>query len=278
MTPYKNIAHIPITIYALLFNDTVMKLRELQENFVRSVLEDNAGIMADMLNTGKLPATALMGIYRNNTIGGITHAMQLTYPVMEKLVGEDFFKFACLKYIEQHKPVSGNLDDYGGEFADFLANFPPAQGYPYFPDVAKLEWLFHLSSIAEKAEIIDQQSIAEVPQEKYFNLHFTFHPSVYFLSSKYPVHKIWQVSQDGNEEELDITRESGVDIMLARPEMRVEILEITPAELAFLRSLKDEQSFYTAYEAATAIDEEFDLALHMQKYISGGIFSGFSVG
>lgn len=254
-------------------------LRILQKNFVNGVLSNNHNIMESELNTESISAEGLMGIYRNNTIGAISGALELTYPVIHKLVGEEFFAFTATKFLEKYKPKSGNLDDYGSEFGEFLKDFPPATNLLYLPDVAKLEWLFHLSSLADTAKTIDQSDFAKIPQEKYFDLYLQTHPSLYFMSSKYPVHLIWEMNQDGADQSdgLDLSDEGGVELMLIKKNMKVNIIAITKAESAFLKSLHENESFYEAYEAATREDEEFDLAFYVVKHIVNGVFSGCSL-
>ena len=51
-----------------------------------------------------------------------------------------FFGEAARQYIVGHPSLSGDLNDYGGEFAQFLAAYPHAADLPYLPDVARLEW------------------------------------------------------------------------------------------------------------------------------------------
>jgi len=257
-------------------------LSNLQKNFISDCLsgeltDDNVSMESD-LDTSNFSAKALMGIYRDSSLGNIIIPMKLTYPVILKLVGEDFFQATCHKYIEEYWPATGNMDDYGAEFAEFLEIFEPAKTLPYLPDIARLEWLFHLSSLSEDSDRIDPKALSEVPQDKYSDLHFVFHPSVYFLSSKHPIHRIWEMSQEGAEEKtLDLDKAGGAHLVLVRPGLKVDILELVQAECEFLKALYKEKSLYEAFDIATEIDKYFDLGVYVKKHVANGVFSNFTV-
>lgn len=255
-----------------------MSLKTLQKNFINTIFAGNEDSIKHELMTDKISAKGLMDIYRNNASGGTLIAMSLTYPACEKIVGERFFNATCKEFFRHNRLKSCNLDDYGGEFAEFLENFTPAQGLPYLPDVARLEWAFHKSGIAEKGNMLDQETIAKIPQEKYFNLRFSLHPSAQFVSSKYAIHEIWKMAQDDNDKTLNLDEAGSAELMLIRQNKKVDIIELTPAELVFLKVLKEGKSFYEAFDEAGKKEEEFDLAFYLNKHIVQGTFSGFLLG
>ena len=80
-------------------------------------------------------------VYRNNVAHSLSRALASRYPVIERLVGEDFFRPLAAAFIAAHPPASPMLFQWGGEFPGFLAGFPPLRDLPYLADVAELEWL-----------------------------------------------------------------------------------------------------------------------------------------
>src|SRR5262252_1533267 len=115
-------------------------LRELQRQVHQAVLGgDTAEIVAAIRGDGLDPA-ARIGTYRNHffaTLGGL---LQVTFPVVCRLVDERFFAYAAHEYVRQHPPRSRCLVKYGADFADFLADFEPCKALPYLADVARFEW------------------------------------------------------------------------------------------------------------------------------------------
>src|SRR5438874_602171 len=99
-------------------------LLELQHATRRSlILRENQAVGAMLAD--RVPPDRL-DIYRNTIISGLTKALRLSCPVVERLVGAEFFDGAAQIFIQQHLPRAAYLDQYGEEFADFLRHFPPA--------------------------------------------------------------------------------------------------------------------------------------------------------
>ena len=68
------------------------------------------------------------GIYRNNVVVGLVDALADTYPVVQALVGEDFFRAMAGVFVRQVPPRTPVLAWYGEGFAGFVEQFPPAAG------------------------------------------------------------------------------------------------------------------------------------------------------
>ena len=67
------------------------------------------------------PAAAdRLNIYRNTFILSLTKALNLCYPVVKRLVGEDFFEGAAQHFVTRHPPQTAYLNQYGGDFPEFL--------------------------------------------------------------------------------------------------------------------------------------------------------------
>src|SRR5690349_10699457 len=102
-------------------------LRELQKSFGDFLLsEDSHAVCGDIVEDG-FPAAERVRVYRNTFRGTLVASLRMTYPAAERLVGRDFFDDAAGEFVLAHPPRSGCLDQYGGEFADFLGGFAPAR-------------------------------------------------------------------------------------------------------------------------------------------------------
>ena len=70
--------------------------------------------------------------------------------MVEKLVGEGFFRYAASQFIRQYPSKSGDLNEFGYEFPEFLETFEPAAKLNYLPDVARLELAYHEAYYASR--------------------------------------------------------------------------------------------------------------------------------
>ncbi len=242
-------------------------LKKLQRAFASALTEEKTSDIAPLIK-GKIPAENLLAIYRNNSFAALTQVLQLTYPVTEKLVGEGFFKYAAHEFIQNNWPKSGDMDEYGENFSQFLDRFPPVENLPYLPDVAKFEWVYQQSALAENATALAAEAFLELKSEDYLKIKLQLHPTAKLFSSKYPIDEIWlaNIKDTGAEISLD---SGGCQVLLLRPETRVMLHSITHPEYVFLESLQAGAKIYKAYEAAGA---DFPLDICLERHILNGVF------
>lgn len=246
----------------------MLPLPELQAAFLAGVLGEGAALP---IAPGRFPPDQHLQIYRNNVFASLTGALKAEYPVIERLVGEGFFRFAADGYIRRHPPSSGNLHDFGAHYANFLTGFAPAAALPYLPDVARLEWAWHEAFHAADAEPLDPQRLAEVAPAHQSSLRFTLHPSARLLISSYPLLRIWQANQDNAPEQAIDLKEGGAQLLVIRRGLQVEIETITIGEHALLHALAQDATLEAACEAAFASDATLDLTVALQRIVQGGI-------
>jgi hypothetical protein len=97
----------------------VPALLELQRATRPSLVDHDDGPAAAMLDEN-LPADRL-NIYRNTFVTGVTKALRLSYPAINRLVGNDFFEGAASFFIVQHPPRVAYLDEYRCGLSAILA-------------------------------------------------------------------------------------------------------------------------------------------------------------
>lgn len=235
----------------------MLSLRDAQRRFAAAVLDGS---------------DAEYTIYRDNALACWTRALSNTYPVVEKLVGETFFREAARRFFERFPSRSGNLDDLGEDFAAFLRGYPPAGELAYLPDVARLEWNCHRALLAAEHVPFDPERFAQVPPEQYAQLRFGVHPSVSFFASDWPVHRIWQVNQPGWEGDASVElRQGGVRLAVKRAGARIELLAFAPGEWEFVCSLAGKLTFGEACARAWRALPEFDPGISLRRLIEEGL-------
>ncbi len=253
-------------------------LRELQQAFAGAVFEDASTVLAHVRDE-IFPAARHLQVYRNNTFANLTDALAAIHPVVQRLVGAEFFEHAADRYIRRHPPRSGNLHDFGEAFAEFLADFPPAQSLAYLPDVARLEWAWHEAFHAAEAAPFAFEGLGAIPPEAYEDLIFRLHPSARLLASKYPVLAIWEVNQPdfAGEPAVDLDQ-GGNNLLVMRRDLRVEIETLGPGEYALLGAFAALTRLADAHAIALEAEPGFELMRTLQKNIQSGAIAGFTLG
>lgn len=225
--------------------------------------------------------TAATGIevYRNNYRGNLQDALASAYPVIEQLVGAEFFRMLARDFIVQHSSRSANLSDYGAALGDLLSGYAPAQPLPYLPDVAKLEWACHLAYFAADAASLDLTRLSQVAPDDYENLLLHVHPACRIVSSNYPIVAIWQAHQSGADSLFKIDLASGAEIALVnRQDDAVNVRELTEEEAYWLEAVIHGQGLGTATAATLERFPAFDLQDALLLFASLDAWTDFTLG
>ena len=253
-------------------------LLELQREFRTAVLAD-AALPPPLIRDGHVGASARLAIYRNNVIGNLTRALRLSFPAVERLVGEDFFAGAAQRFIEARPPSVADLNQYGEGFADFLASFEAAASVPYLADVARLECAVSRALHAPPALALAPKDLSAVPPAREAELCFQPHPTLSLLALEYPAYAIWDavLCEDADARAarlaaIDI-HAGGETLAVLRSDgaLEVEILTAPAFELA--------QTLAAGWPLGDALARvpADDAAPLLAEFLARGFFAGFSL-
>lgn len=255
---------------------TAPSLHSLQADFAAWILgREDARLAAWVADNGLAPEARLQ-IYRNIVFNNLTAALRTDFPVVLKLVGEEFFLGAAARYIRTHPSRSGNLQDYGAAFPGFLAAMPEAAGVPYLADVARLEWARQEAYLAAEAMPASITDFALIAEDERTALRFDLHPSARLVSSRYPVLDIWMFCQQESPEHLRLSDEAQA-VMVWREGVQVA-MQVVSAECGrFVASLLAGQLLAAAYQSAVeASPNGFDLTACLHWLFRTGLITGYS--
>jgi hypothetical protein len=214
-------------------------LHDLQRAFAACLLGETESAVCDQIAEDGFTAAERLGIYRNSCRSTLTQALRMTYPAVERLVGPDFFDMAAARFIDEHPAQSGYLNEYGGEFAQFLAAFAPASGLPYLADVARLEWALSNASNAEDVPALTARMMAAIDPACHAALCFEPHPSLRLLTLAYPADRIADAVLSGDDAamaQVDLS-EGPVWLAVHRGPDGIEVQRFEPDAYGFIARL-----------------------------------------
>jgi hypothetical protein len=250
-------------------------LHEWQRDFARSVLQDEVTVV-DRIKPNGLEPVQRLAVYRNNTFLGLTEALREGYPVVNRLVGDGFFNGLAKAYVRRHPPDSGCLLEYGTHFPAFVAEYPPAQGLPYLPDVARLERIWQEAFHEAAEDGMDLSALAAVPTGCYGALRFRLHPTARWMVSDYPALHIWEVNQPGFDGDDRVSlEEGGCRLLVFRPALDVVVLSLAESDYRFLTALSSGMSLTEAVELVWTADTQFDVLARLGHWLNGALITDF---
>lgn len=220
-------------------------------------------------------AAARFAVYRNNMAHSLSRALAARYPVIERLLGEAYFTALAAVYLRDHPPRSPVLIDFGAEFPDFLAAFPPLGALPYLRDVARIEAARGLAyHAADAAPARLAQAGAEPGRAR-----FVLHPSVQVLHAAYAARSIWAANQPGAPEgpAIDAARPE-ISLILRDAADRVLVLPLGSGDAAMLAAIRRGATLLqAATEAAATHDPEHDPGALIALLARAGAISGITI-
>lgn len=192
-------------------------LPDLQRRFLDHVFGMDDDIASLVSEEGLFTPLQRLQVYKNNTRLALTEVLLQTFPAVTKLVDEKFMRYAAQEFMTRHPPASGDMNDYGAAFPDFLAAFPALAGHPYVADVARLEWL--------RQESFLSPCLPPGPGG-------ALQPHVRLLHSAWPAARLWAFALEGGAAPAPGPAESFV--LIHRADRKVAVRGIDRAAYSFL--------------------------------------------
>ncbi len=251
-------------------------LRDTQTALAAALFGAAEAEAAGLLRGGALSPRRRLEIYRNNVLSTLRGALRDSYPVVHRLLGNAFFDHVATGFVQARPSLSGDLHEFGAEFADFLAAFPACADYPYLADVARLEWMCDRVFHAADHPRLETAALAAIPEEAYAELRFRLHPASGLLASPYPVLRIWQVNQEGYQGEPAVDLgEGGVNVLVTRRDFVLQLEGLADGEFQLLAHLGQGAPLGRAADAANHVEPEFDLGATLARHVLEGVIVGF---
>ncbi len=246
-------------------------LRELQRRFAAALFDTaseqlSAEIRADGIDR--------LRIYRDQLRAVFARTLALEFPVIERLVGGDYFRKLALEFQDAHPSRAGNLHHIGAPLCAFLRAKFRGGDYDYLCDVAALEWALQECAVAPDVPALDPQALRSIAPANYAHLHFSLHPAARLVSSPYPVLDIWHANQTGLTANRIVDLASGeTRVLVHRGTQGVGFHVLSSPEFAFLDALVEDFCLGTALDVALQGDTAFELGSTLRRFVALGAFT-----
>jgi hypothetical protein len=247
-------------------------LLELQLQLRGALLGGATPELVAEIESDGLPAEARLRIYRNHFVTTLSAALEITFPVVRRLVDKRFFAYAADEYLRQHPPQSRCLAEYGARLADFLSGFEPCKGLPYLGDVARFEWALNTAATLREGSPLEIELLAATPPERAALLKISLQPSVSYFASEWPIDTIWLANQQEEVPAVDLAS-GGSTIEIRRAYEGFSWQRLDPGAFAFRGALAEGFALGTAAATAAAAPA-FDLAAALDRLFAEGLVVG----
>lgn len=232
---------------------------------------------ANQLRSAELAAmstrdTAAMMVYRNTVMKGLIDALAANYPTVLKLVGEEWFEAAAIRFIHDAPTDTPVLAEYGKGFVEFLEHFTPASDMPYLSSVAAIDWQWIKSYFAADAAALQPTTLQSLDAEQLLDTRLSLHPATRLCAVNHSAVTIWLHNRaDDTASELHIKDINEYALITRSHDVALHPFAVI--EYEFVKDIDHGATLGEAAMMALAGDEQFPLPETLAKLINAGCFS-----
>jgi hypothetical protein len=256
----------------------MMQLRQLQQEMQRELLNETSGIRSAVIDAPPLPVQARLDIYRNAYRIRLIDALDDTYSVLHKLLGDETFAALGEMFISAHPSVHRSIRWYGDELADFMTQCPPFSEQPILSEVARFEWMLAEVFDAPDAAVLGRAALGAVAPQAWPDITFRFHPSVRRLTLAWNTVNVWQAANVDQEPPQPEPALQPVRWLLWRQDFKSYFRSLDAAEECALNAALRGLSFADICAAMADSLTEEEIPLRAATLIGAWADSGIIVG
>lgn len=199
-------------------------------------------------------------VYRNGFLRSCVEAMRASYPVVDVLVGEDYFAMLAVGYVELHPPAKSTFIGYGERFPMYLKNRLDEHQLPYLFEFALLDRAWMTAYFAADSMLLDEDQLErwQMDGNDISALCCELPVSAELLTFSYDISSLWLSLKSGAKpREKTRVNKGGQRLLIWRDKTdQINIRVVNPAEYSFLDSLLGGSTLLAA--ATSAIQSQAD--------------------
>lgn len=243
---------------------------QIQRDFLSHLYDEKKSqIFSELLPYPKLESLARLNVYRNNVFGNFSSVLYSIFEVTKKIIGEKKFDSLVEEYIKIHHSNSGNLDEYGEFFPQFLEKKLKQHKLNFLSDLATIELAHYKTFFADKIKNdFPLKEFKKISAEKFSDLTFTLHPSCILFSSKFPIYSIW------NKEKKSTSKKG--EFLIVANTGKPFVAELSEIEFIFLIEIGEGKKLYQAYQKICKKTKKgIDIGKILNHLVSNRVIIGF---
>jgi hypothetical protein len=237
-----------------------LALPDLQAAFAAHIVGNDRADLVESVIADSIAAAPRLRIYRHHVFHSLATALSATFPTVQALVGDEFFRGLARAFIAGSLPTHPVLSEYGAGFATFVEGYPPAGGLLYLADIARLDWTLNVAFHSPAEPRLGVADLAAIPVEQLPAKSVSLAPGAAVVRSPYPIDRIWAAVQPGASNETVELAGGGARLLVLRRPDDVGFVALGPGEASFLEALAVGHTLEEASAMALSAEAVFDLS------------------
>ncbi len=246
--------------------------------FAPALLDPDLEVPAGIVDPDGRPAPKRFSVYRNNVVKSLMEAIAETYPALKQIIGDENFATLSRIFISTHPPSSPMMQAYGEGFPDFISQFNPLQHSPFLVDLAQVEKSWIAAYHAADTKCMEGADLGNIPADDLMDTRFIAHPATSVISSEYALYDLFSSARsravknedEGPAPEIFQKCSSKQAVLITRPHLRVEVVQLDQASGEFFNRIVNRNSLGQSIEGAMELENGFDAASAIALMLSSG--------
>jgi len=216
-------------------------------------------------------------VYRNGFLRSCVEALRASYPVVDLLVGEDYFGMLAMGYIKIHPPVSSSFVGYGERFPAYLKNSLDKHQLPYLPEFARLDRSWMTAYFAEDAILLDEEQVEcwQRDGNDISAIRCELPKSAELLTLDFDVSTLWLKLKSDSEpaENTQVNKLTERLLIWRDSQDQINVRVVNVAEFSFLASLLGGNTLIAAATAAIQLQADFPVIDYFSELLNTDVLA-----
>ncbi len=158
------------------------------------------GILLDVIRSDeRLSARARIGIYAEAYFYRLLDCLREDFPATAAVAGASAFEDLIRAYLTRHPPTESSIFYAGRYLADFLADHPLRERWPFLPELARLERTLIEVFHGPDAPLLSAAEMQHVRPDRWPALRLQVHPALRMLDCRWRVNEVLREVESGRQ-------------------------------------------------------------------------------
>ncbi len=259
------------------------KLQALQDHFQKYLLHQDHQIEKQIVGTETVSAGQRLNIYADAYCLRLIEALDVDYPALHILLGDQQFDELCRAYIRAYPSKFRSARWFGKHLTTFIKETAPYSQQPLLEEMAQFEWTLSEVFDAQDCVCVDEEKIKSVAVDAWPEMQFILNPSLKLLYLKWNVVSIWKaVIQEEKTPEASSELKNPVNWIVWRHDLETQFCSLQEDEVCAINAMRKDKTFAEICEGLCEWVDPENAAMHaatlLKRWIKDGLIARVSWG
>jgi hypothetical protein len=173
-------------------------LIKLQDQFQAYLLGKHQHILNSVVGNQVCSKEERIQVYQNAYLLRLQEALEIDYPMLAKLMGENKFDHYSQDYVLNNPSNYRSIRWFGRDFSDYLKTVQNPERL-FWSELAKFEEALNTAFDAKDTESITESTLQNIPPDKWAGMTFEFHASVMMIDFTWNAPTAWKAAQQNRK-------------------------------------------------------------------------------